>query len=368
MTTRQLIAASISALTIYLAGMAAAFACSPARPQIYDVLPNDGATIAPGAAFSVSHLGDLDPVALRRDDGTEVDLEQSAFYGSGTFGGIDVYTPAAPLEEGATYTFEAAISEDQIHRESDRRTELETTYTVEASDADATLPNPAPPELYTIKTARPAGGSCDSGRHETEVRFGYPSDARSKVGYFVVTFREKPSGESDGATETDIIDRDDFEGETLSVSERLGFEPQCATVEAYSPDRTLHAARESCRRIVCAETSSTYPRRPWSEMPRCGGDSLGDAGHDHPDDRVADGGSGDTAPDDVAPGGGDSGGQTRSDAGPDAEGLPFDSPDGVSDGCSCRQSDGSAPGPGLLPALVFGLLGVIGIRRRKKGG
>lgn len=268
----RITAATLAAVAVLFAGYTAAFACSPAPPEIQNVHPGGGATVAPKAAFSISHSGSLDPVTLHRDDGTEVDLEQTAFYGSRTFGGTSVYEPAEPLAEGATYTLEATIANDRSYGErDDRRLDLETTYTVEAPEGNRTLPQPTDIRLYTVKTAKPSGAACSTNRHRSQARFDLPADARSNVGYATVTFRDRPTGQSGANTATVVIDPDDYEEgvTTFEAGTRLSFEPQCAAVDVYSPDRTVLASSGTCQREVCAQTGQTYLEKDISEFPAC---------------------------------------------------------------------------------------------------
>jgi len=314
----RIAAASFAAVAAFFVCYATAFACSPAPLEIHGIHPEDGATIAPTAAFTLRFggSGNLTEVRLRDADGQAVELEQTESYTTGTFGRADVYKPTSPLEPGATYTFYAKGEHPESRRKEPRgQTELETTYTVEATDEQSSPPPPENLELYTVHRPNIAS-SCTSNQHQTELRFDEGPEAASKVGFYVVTFREKPAGESGGRTHSLLVQSSAGDGPALEASARLDFEPRCVAVDAYAPDRTAMSSVGTCTREVCAEADAENDLSlsdPWAELPACG------------DDQAASG--------------------------------------ALDGGCGgCRQ--GSGPIPNSVPAVLVGLIVVVGLRRR----
>ncbi len=334
--------AVVCSVATLVAGISVAEACSRNAGVIETVYPSDGATIAPEGSFSIAYAppgGDatgLDEVTLTDNSGNSVDIAKTESHGSG-YAGFDVYAPTDPLSPGE-YTLEVRIDSENS-TPSGAPSEVTRTYTVEESE-DATPPaEPTDLELYTVRREG-YSDSCTSNEHESEFRFGYTPSDLSDVGYFVATFRESPEDESGGETYQMGLDVSESQlnqdNDTETLSTHLDFEPECITVDVYSPDRTAMASSTTCEREVCAEIdhAEQSTRPAWSELPACGeANGGGDAG-------MSDAGMEDGGHEDV--GTGDAGGF---DAG------------GVDDISGCSQRGSSTPGS--LPALlVVGLLGV----------
>ena len=319
--SHRIIAASLASIATYFAGMAVALACSPAPSQLNGVIPNDGATIAPTATFSVGFSGAGGPnatVTLRDADGNSVDLNDEGSMNAGLFASYALYRPAEPLEEDTTYTLEARMEQRPGGPESMGDQTVSATYTVASADEKSAPPKPENLALYTIHRTD-AANTCDLDEHETEVRFDYPDDGLSEVGYFVVTYREKRPGQSGGGTETVVVGHGANENGIFSSSSQLGFEPQCVAVDVYSPDRTAVSSVGTCTREVCAEARDPDVDAPigvsWSNLPACSKDGGGNGAD--------------------TPSGGGCGG--------------------------CSQGNGEMPSS--WPALIVAILGLVGLRR-----
>ena len=317
----RIIAASVASIATFFAGMAVALACSPALPKLNGVIPNDGATISPRATFSIQFTGaggGNGTVTLRDGKGGTVEMKAKGSVSAGLFARYELYQPTEPLEEGATYTLDARLQRRSGAPESMGEQEVSASYTVESADEKSAPPKPEHLALYTIH--RPgAANSCDPDEHETEVRFDYPDDGLSEVGYFTVTYREKRPGESGGGSETVAVGHGANEDGTFSSSSQLGFEPQCVAVDVYSPDRTAISSIGTCTREVCADARDPNVDAPlgvsWSNLPACSDDGGGNGAD--------------------TPSGGGCGG--------------------------CSHGNGGAPGS--VPVLLVALLGLIGVRR-----
>ena len=372
-------AASTSAALVFLAGMAAAFACSPPRPGINDVTPTPDEGVPLFGGFTVRLSGGSEPDELRLVEvatGNEYELDEKASYDIGStyvpsgFGGrATVYAPVNEWAVGGKYRLEIRVDRGGGETET-----YDEVYEVHSGDT-VDVPKVDDIELYTVeRTYNPGGGECGEPGFPTAVSF--PEISTPEVSYYVARFRESADALTGEPSDEGYLITSGSDTGRAAMRARLPFIPECVEVTAYTSGRRSWSVANNCDPLSCRsadadEWEENNPlSRKWSQCGGQGSDAGVDVGTDAGVDVGVDVGVDDGTDSGSVPGAEDSGtGRSDAgdppgqggDAGSDVEGLPFDSSTDARDGCGCTQRGGRVPG-GLF-AVLFAIVGVLGLRR-----
>lgn len=360
----RLVAAALTLLTTFLAGLGVAVACRPGPGYLDKLYPAmeraDG--IPAETAFTVGYHGTVDasdqpglPVSatLTGPSGEELELAGEPVASQGLVGGYIRLEPDEPLPEGKVelqVSLKAAGS-------SSRPTEMSRTYTVDPDRGNAEPSGFGGVEASTVQLES-APNSCSSETF-SRVRASLQEET-VRPAYAVVTF----TADGGDAEQSFAISGDQFSGKSIDLTFDTAYKAECVGVKTVSPYGARSNIADSCSVRDCGSQQpvASWRTGQWSSV--CGTDD-GDVGPE-PDPDQADVGPL-PSPDDVGPGPGDDTGPAESETGttgPDAGAAQTDGgldwqERGSAGGCS---NGGSGPLP--LGSMAWLLLGLGALGRR----